>query len=417
MKAARLLLVLSVIANVVLLAVWLRLGNASSTAMRAPSGTESAAAVGTETAKVAGSAGAKKSGDAAGAITPWSRLGSGDLHATVANLRAAGFPPSLVRRIIATLVDERFDVRRLAIRQANESDTFWGKLTDANAAEKIAPEMQKLQIDETAMMRDLLGGNLGAVFADSEDEEAILRLQIGSIDMAKIGPVYDATVAYGQGLSKIYAATNNGRTMTNADREQLAALSQAMQSDLSKILPPDQLADFMMRATPESAQLRNTLVPFDATEAEFRAIFPLYQAFQNQFPSAAANLPPEQAEARRIAEAAMDAQVTVALGASRGADFQQAMNPDYSLLNRLVNRLQLPITAAEQVASVQQDATQQASAIRADSTLSPADRTAQLRALQDQVTAKVTATLGPNGMETYRIYGGQWLRALAPAKK
>ena len=113
----------------------------------------------------------------------------------------------------------------------------------------------------------------------------------------------------------------------------------------------------------------------------------------------------------------MREQIKALLGPERYADYQQASQPQYQQLNALVARLDLPLSAAAQVASVQQDVQQRVAAVRADRKLSADARTAQLVALAQEAATKITATLGARGLEGYKQNGGQWLNQLTPRPK
>jgi hypothetical protein len=214
---------------------------------------------------------------------------------------------------------------------------------------------------------------------------------------------------------KVYAPASNGGPLLTSDRQKASALDQTLRDDLSKFLTPAEVADYMMRGSEVGAQLRNMLSPIGPTEGEFRSIFPIYQAVHDQYPTPAGNLPPDQVAAQKAAEDQMYKQVSALLGPERAADFQQAANPNYYQLNHLVARLELPISAATQVAAVQTDIQERASTVRNDNSLSTDDRNAQLAALAQEASTKVSAALGSaRGVEAYKQYGGQWLANLRP---
>jgi hypothetical protein len=79
--------------------------------------------------------------------------------------------------------------------------------------------------------------------------------------------------------------------------------------------------------------------------------------------------------------------------------------------------LSLPANAPAQVYAVQQDISQQATAVRQDNMLSPADRNAQLAALGQAASSRVTAILGPDGTAAYVQNGGNWLQNLQNSAK
>jgi hypothetical protein len=69
---------------------------------------------------------------------------------------------------------------------------------------------------------------------------------------------------------------------------------------------------------------------------------------------------------------------------------------------------------AVEVRQVQQDLTQRANDIRANTQLTPNDRSAQLNALASQAETQLTAKLGADGFEAYSDLKGDWMRALRP---
>lgn len=100
------------------------------------------------------------------------------------------------------------------------------------------------------------------------------------------------------------------------------------------------------------------------------------------------------------------------LGAERYADYQHAKLSEHYALNRLVERLELPIAAARAVVAVQHDATAPAASFRANATLTPEQRAAHFDALSQESGAKISAALGPRGLAAYKATSGQWLQSL-----
>lgn len=409
-------LVLSLIANAALVAVLLLRPGSPSSATDAAR----AAAAASGGADAATGASKKTAGGATANARPtWERLHTDDLAALVTRLRAAGFPETVVRRIIGTLVSERFDARRLEIEKGNLAAPFWTVTKNSYSDPKIGPELIKLQREQTDLMKQLLGGNLADLFAGTEDQRAMVRFQIGNIAPGKLEQLYAAAMDYGEKLTQAYSATSTSgdrRVMLDSDRQKINAIDQAYRADLAKFLTPDEVTDFTMRNSQLSGQLRSMLGPFQPTEAEFRTIFANYQAFQDQNPTFALGYSLQSATpAGRAAFDQVNSQIAATLGPDRTADFQQAINPAYSQLNRVVARLDLPLSAAAQVAAVQQDVQQRVVALRSDSSLTGAERTTQLGALAQEATAKISTALGgQRGLDVYKEYGGQWLNNLTP---
>jgi hypothetical protein len=416
MKLPALLLTVSLLANAALVGVLvLRPGNSATTisdptkpAMPGPTAT---AAVSTAAAQAA----AGKSPANAG-VKPqeaWDHLQTEDLAALVTRLRAAGFPADVIRHMIMELVKERFDAKRFALEKDRFDTPFFANLPNDYNDPKLGPALRQLGREQTQLLQQLLGSSLNELFADTEDNKAMLRLQIGDIPPDKLQALYDTSTKFGEQRAAVYAALNGG-PLLNTDRDKLAAIDQAMRAELAQSLTPAEVDDFIMRSSPAAGQLKQVLGPLQPTEAEYRAIFPLYQAFAEQYPAGSTNLTPDQTAARKLAEDQMNNQIKGLLSPDQAADYDQAANPAYTQLNKLVGRLDLPLSAAASVAAVQTDIQQRVDDVRNDSTLSRSARNTELTALAQEASDKISTTLGPSGLEAYKTYGGQWLQNIAP---
>jgi hypothetical protein len=418
MKISTAALTVSLVANAALLAV-LALSPAGP-----GSDSHSLNAAGASAATTAGATGGsrgagKKSPAPAATRKTWDRLRTDDLAALVDRLRAAGFPPNVIRNIVGTLVRERFDARRLEIQKSNLEAPFWTSTTNPNSDPKIGPELRNLQREQTELIKQLLGGSLADLFAGTDEDRAMLRYQIGNIAPEKLEQLYNAAMNYGEKITAVYAATSTGggrSVLLDSDREKVVALDKAYRDELAKFLTPSEVTDFIMHNGPTAGQLRNALGPFRPSEDEYRAIFPIYQSFVDQNPTVNPTQPgPDATPAARAAVSQLYSQLGAALGPDRAADLQQVANPANNQINRLVARLDLPLSAAADVVAVQQDIQQRATALRSDDTLTGDARRAQISALAQEASAKISTALGgQRGLDAYKENGGQWLTNLQP---
>ncbi len=415
MKPVSLFLAGSVLANVALAAFLVLRAPETSPAEAADLARTATTSKSSDAATGAERGAAKSAARGAAAKSTWDLLRTDDLVALVAKLREAGFPPEVVRRVMMALVAERFDARRYEIEKSILESPFW-KNANSYSDPKVAGELVKLQREQTDLLKKILGGTVGDVFASNAEDQAMLRLQIGDIPLDKIDQLYATAMDYGMKRQQAYAARGNNGPMLAADFEKVAALDKAYREDLAKFLTPTEANEFILRQSDVANRLRNAIAPARPTEAEYRAIFPIYQDFYDRFPSQlTAGETPEQAAARKAAQDQMLNQVSAVVGADRAADFKQAGDPQAQQLNRLVMRLDLPISAATQVAAVQTDIQQRVTALREDTSLNGAARTAQLTALQQEATTRVSDILGGSrGLEAYKQYGGQWISNLTP---
>jgi len=148
------------------------------------------------------------------------------------------------------------------------------------------------------------------------------------------------------------------------------------------------------------------------TEQEFRDMFVVYQKLDFTGDPDRPYEYPTQAERDNYKET----QLRQILGDDRYADSLQAKNPAYEKLNLITQRLDLPLSAAREVISVQTDLTQRAAAIDADATLTNDERAARYNALAREAQTRITQALGPRGYTAYRDNSQNWIQSLESGK-
>ena len=196
------------------------------------------------------------------------------------------------------------------------------------------------------------------------------------------------------------------------------------QADPEGVLSPEELEAYDLRASPTANQLRYNLTAFDATEDEYRAIFKVQRAYDEQLRDLAPTLgsgplTPEQSRARQTIQEQLNADLKAALGDQRYADYQRAMDYNYRQTTQLVARLNLPPQTANELYAVQKEMEQRRMNFAASANgtaLTREQAMDQMTALQQEATARVTSALGGNAaaLEAYKQYGGSWLANLVP---
>jgi hypothetical protein len=419
MKISPLLLAGSLAANVLLAAFTVFHSPAASPASgRAASAADKTGPDGSPAASAAAESSSGGTKDALPSPRTWAALQPGDLHALVDRLRAAGFPASLIRAIVGAQVSEQFAAKRRALMPSLEDTPFWKTNTspfgDSAAIMQYANASRALNQEQNKLMKDLLGAD---ATADTEEAKAAMRQRYGDIAPEKIDQLQTLLAGYSQQQQDISLASKG--VYLPEDRAKLAEIEQQKNADLAQLLTPQELEDYNLRNSSTAMSLRSRLASFNPTEDEYKSIFRLQQAFDEQYGSntySAFSAPPtpDQMRERQTQQQALDAQIQNVLSPDRAADYKQATDPAYQQINRLVTRLELPPSAAADVVTVQQDIQQRATAVRQDRTLAPADRTAALAALAAEASTKITTTLGTSGFEAYKSYGGTWLQNLQP---
>jgi len=390
MKISSLLLTVSLVANVALVAALVLVPPATAPATApAPRATVAAGSPTSPTATL----------NTADTGKPWAPLGTENLSTLIARLRAAGFPPSVLRAI----VNQRFELRREELTLDGLDHPYWKSESAFRPDPKLAPNLAELERERAETLKQLFGAD--ALVGDDSDEARIMRNHAyGNLSDEKVSQIVAA-------MSKIYGAARDNGPVGGAQTE---TFNRRLTAELSQFLTPGELLEFQMRNGPTASRLRTDLTGLNPTETEYRALFPLYQANDELFSPALGSVTPEEAAARAAAWQQMQEQIKSLLTPDRYADYLQASRPEYQQLNSLVARLNLPLSAAAQVVTVQQDIQQRASAVRVDSNLVAADRNDQLAALAQEAATKISAVIGARGLEGYKQNGGQWLTQLQP---
>lgn len=334
------------------------------------------------------------------------QLQSGDLSTLVAQLRAAGFSPSLIRTIISSQVYEQFAARRKTLIASQPPREYW-KAQNNYIDPKTQAALRDLGKEQTALIKSLLGPDAQD---NSSEAQIYQRAQYGDIPRDKIDQIQAVLSDYNELSQQVYAKTN-GMIQLAEDREKLALIEREKLADLTKLLTPEELEDYQVRSSNTASQLRFNVATLNPTEDEFRALYRATAAVEAQLGPQSNVRTMDDMKKRNEA---MLAQLQGSLSPERIAEVKLAIDPEYQTINRLVARLELPAATSQTVVALQKDIQQRATALRNDRALAPEARNAQLAALADEATTKLTASLTPRGFEAYKTYGGAWVQNLVP---
>jgi len=412
MKKPLVFLALSLAANAALLVTYF-VRPTPAHSVRSDDGAASAQPAAPGATGKTGGEGALSPADTAALRRSGELLANSDLPKLVAQLRAAGFSRALIRALISAQVNEQFRARRVALL-AQTVPSYWSAESWLGNNRQASAELAALGREQTAMLKKLLG-------TDAVQDEEWSRLNrervFGGLPQEKIDRLQAITNDYNDLRSQISQEARG--IMLPEDQAKMALIAKEQRADIEKLLTPAELEEYDLRNSNTANRLRFQLSAFSPTEEEFRTLYRLTQAAEAQSGARAdgTQIGPISAEDRarqQAAKAALQAQIDAALGPARAAEYRQAIEPAYQEVARLLNRLDLPVTIAPQVISVQQDIQQRANAVRQDRSLTAEDRTSQLEVLAQEAQARLTSSLGQRGYEAYKNYGGWWVNNLVP---
>jgi hypothetical protein len=409
MKISALLLFASLTANAALFAVFAFKSHSAPGATAKTAVAAQAGASGSSATKMSESAGAADTaGPANLPATTWSTLQNDDLATLVARLRAAGFPPNVIRQIVSDRLEQSMFKRYSDVLKQQFDRPFWKDSSSAFFDPKTMATMRAANKEYSDTLKSLLGEDPDADSLTSVSQ----KRRYGDLPKAKIDQLQAIESDYSE-LAMQVQSTARG-LMLPEDNQKLALLDKEKVADIAKLLTPEELAEYNLRSSNSASMLRSTLATFNPTEDEFRALYKLQSALDDQYPQPMGMTTAEQRAPREAAEKQLQPQIQALLGPDRYADYQLATDPKYQQVNRLVARLELPASTSVDVVNVQDNIQKQASALRQDPTLTPDQRNAQLAALAQQAQTQLTNALGAQGYEAYKNYGGYWLQNLQP---
>jgi len=348
----------------------------------------------------------------AGDTLRWDRLYTDDLAEFTRRLRAAGFPPVMVRAAVMELIGERFAPRFRELTGPPRETAYW----KVEPSPYDNPEWRKLSEERGRLIRsvlgfDLLSGQTGAL--------ATYRRRYGDLSDEKIRALGSLEFNYSEQRSRIFQGAQGDASPSSLILSEVSALERKQEADIAALLTPEEYLGYQMRSGPVALGLRATLTAFQGTESEYRGLWQIYQACYERASQTAAD-PASQSTAMKAALEQAREQIKAVLGPDRYADYLQSTDPGSKKLNSIVSRLGLPLSAATQVAGVQKDITGRADEIRADATLTAEQRSSRLAALADEAESRIATTLGQRGLGAYKQYSGRWLQTLgsgAPRRK
>jgi hypothetical protein len=339
----------------------------------------------------------------------WAALDSDDLPTLVKRLRAAGFSRPVILGILNARIEARFADRFKALTSDLESTPYW-KPDPMNSPgnTKYWEEYSQIYRERSRMLRELLGEDSFA-YAGTDPATA-QRRQFGSIPKEKIDLVQRINDDYAEMTSQIRASMQ-GITLPE-DREKLALLEREKRADLAAVLSPAELEEYEMRSSQVTSRLRNTLSIMDASEAEFRAIFKVQQAFNDRVnPVMSGMISSQMMEDRREAQKLMNEQLKTVLSPERFNDFMRSSNSEYQILHRLAQKENVPAETVTRAYSIRDGIAAESVRIADDTALSNEQKRAALTALAQKGRTQILSTLGPGIGETY-AQSARWLTTI-----
>lgn len=320
-------------------------------------------------------------------------LTRGDLAA----LTAAGVPLSAARDLLLGRALSRY-AERTKGPASSAADQRWWRI-GATASRSESSLLAQRELNDA--VRAALGMDL---FSNGSDSGLTSFLPPAKRDaLRRIQQDYD----------EMTAKFSPDGIQLASDKERLALLRAERDRDIAALLTPAELAEYELRTSSTSLALRARLGDAIQSEEDFRKLYSLQKAFDDQFALNPSSPRPsaEFMQQRAAAERKLQEDFRAALGEEKFASLQRAADQELRALDGLASRLNLPAGTTERVAATREALAAESQKITADTSLPMTERRAKLQELASRARTELAQTLGAEAADAY-TQRAAWLSLL-----
>ncbi|MBI3850680.1 MAG: hypothetical protein HY298_10480 [Verrucomicrobia bacterium] len=337
----------------------------------------------------------------------WREVESSDYPTYIANLRDIGCPEQTIRDIIVADVNQLYAQKR-ATEIMTADQQWWRSQPDTNLVAAAAAKLRALEAERRALLTRLLGPNweppeLTGVFTNLPPSKSGVVLNgpvLGALS-AETKEAVQAISARAAERAQAYLEAQRAEGKS-PDPAELARLRQQTRDELSRILTPQQVEEFLLRYSANAATLRNELRGFDVTPDEFRNLFRARDAIDQQIALYYSGDDPASLQQRKQLEAQRDAAMKQALSPDRLELYQLSKDPGFQQAQATAQKYGTPPEAVLPLYRINQAVEQEQQRIRTDPTLSAEQRLEQLQAVRADHEKSLLAILGEDGFKRYQ---------------
>jgi len=264
----------------------------------------------------------------------WSEVESDDYQTYITNLRGIGCPEQTIRDIIIADVNSLY-ARRRATEIVTPEQQWWRTEPDSNVLAVATAKLREMESDRRTLLAELLGNDW-----ESGDQVSLPRPTRAGVplDGALLGMLPQESKTAVQDISNraadraqayLEAQRAAGKPVDNAE---LARLRQQTRAELSAVLTPPQLEEYLLRYSENATSLRNELGQlkhFNTTPEEFRQIFRATDAIDNQLQLLASATDAASVQQRVALMAQRENALRLALGQERYTQYRLLHDPVY----------------------------------------------------------------------------------------
>jgi LysM repeat protein len=332
----------------------------------------------------------------------WSEIESPDYPTFIANLRSIDCPEQTIRDIIIADVNALFS-RRLATEVVTPVQQWWRSEPDPAVVQAANARMHAIDDERRTLLARLLGpdwegGDLASLPRPSRPAVLLDGPVLGVLPAETKQAVEEASQ---RADDRLQAYLDAQKQLGKApDPAELARLRQQAREDLTRLLTPPQLEEYLLRYSQDANSLRTELGQlrfFSTTPDEFRAMFRATDSIEQQLQLLGdpANDDPNRAAQRKALEEQRETALRNALGRDRYEEFVLLHDSNYQNAWQVAQTAGTP-DAVDTLYEIALAAQQQQAEIRANTNLTAEQLAIELKRVElDQLKANAEATGQP----------------------
>jgi hypothetical protein len=340
----------------------------------------------------------------------WATVESADYRAYIENLRSIGCPEETVRDIIIADINKLYASKVAALYPSAKEFKFWRVEDRVAKNEERGRDKQRheLEQEKRELIKELLGVDYESEIARWSGRPNDDTYRYGFLSSEKQEQTKALHDKYRE-LERELLKDGGGWTPEN--RAKFMALRGQREAEMAQLLGPEDFEQYQLRNSYTARNMRENLTGFQPSEAEFRQIFQMKKAYDDQFAFSRDGSDDAVREERKLAQQNLEAQLKATLGAERFHEYELSQNEGFREAYDFTQRYDLPKQTAETLFQVRAAAEQERQRIRNDRSLNEQARTAALKGLADATRNALEPALGKDNFGKY-VARSSWITRL-----
>ena len=331
----------------------------------------------------------------------WSQIETNDYRAYIENLRMIACPEATIRDIILADVNMLYEQKRL-MEVVTPEQQWWRSNPDGTVAQAAMQQAHSLEIERRALLDELLGPQW----------EKSSNWEVVAFNARFDGPVLGALSAESKEALRIAEMQGSQRRVDYlaerqaagepADPAELARLQRETRTELSKILNPEQVEEYLLRYSDVAQTLRKDLQGFEVSADEFRNIFRARGELELQTSDGLTGTDPVSLQYKQDLVNQQNASLEEALGSERYRLYQFSQDPLFREAQASAQEMGVDAEVVLPIYEINQATELERQRIQSDSGLTSAEQAAALAQAVEKQTESLREILGTEAYEHYR---------------